>query len=427
MKEGIILVVSKKMDKNATVNKRSNEHKLIRLGKRAREYLGLVEDKAVELWPDGTVNDRANRSRVLSIYQAYSADLKEIKKNMSKEDYLRVGFVTSNTFKYLCKNVTNKANIWLADSIDDIIIGADPEFALLDNNKLVYAGHIGLDYRGSLGADGPLAEIRPNPEIDVDQFINNIKNIVRKHKNLTFINKYSWYADPYFTNDNTEYGIGGHIHVGTPKLAIYPIESNSDHTYVMFGILHYLLNYFVAIPFMQIEGIEKSIYRRSATVYGHSDDFRTDRARLEYRVLSGTWLKHPTIAKAVIGTAKAVAEAYYKYIDGVSAKNIQKPFKFLNLKYLSDRLCNLNVSKELNVDMAGSDIRCILENGDGLNNDILQRIFKRLKGLPTYDKYSEYVDLFIELVKYTSRDGPTFSPYFKTVWKRNTKLKYVEE
>lgn len=52
MKEGIILVVSKKMDKNAETNRRRNEHKLIRLGHKARENLGLMEDKVVELWSD---------------------------------------------------------------------------------------------------------------------------------------------------------------------------------------------------------------------------------------------------------------------------------------------------------------------------------------------------------------------------------------
>ena len=180
MKNGIILVVSKKMDRNVRRNEKRSERKLIRIGRKARENLGLEREKVVELWPDGDTSKRVNRGLVLNIYHAYSADLKEIKKTMSEEDYLRVGFVTSETFNYLCGDIAdNKVdNIWIADSIDDIIIGADPEFVLLNSKQFIYASHVqGLGHMGKLAHDGPLAELRPEPEISVDKFIENIKTM----------------------------------------------------------------------------------------------------------------------------------------------------------------------------------------------------------------------------------------------------------
>ena len=435
MKEGIILVVSKKMDKNAETNRRRNEHKLIRLGRKARENLGLMEDKVVELWSDDDPKNKANRSKVLHIYQAYSADLKEVKKNMPKEEYLRVGFVTSQTFRYLCsdRHVDKADNIWLADSVEEILVGADPEFALLDSDKFIYAAHVeGLSFNGELASDGPLAELRPNPEIDVDKFISNIKNILTNNNRLEYINGYRWYAHPYYNAEGEEnyvYGIGGHIHVGTPKLALHELENDKPVQYSMFGILNYILNHFIAIPFMYIEGVDDSVKRRVKSGYGIGRYFRTDRERLEYRVLSGAWLKHPTIAKAVVGTAKAIAESYYKYVVDMSPKKaFKEAFNFNeNFNKLRAKINNLAVAKEFAMFISADEIDDILRGEAELPRNELKEILKCLKKLPTYNKYSEYIDLFIELVKYSLNDGLKASPYFKTAWRQNKKLRYVEE
>jgi len=49
MKNQLILVPSKRMDGNTKADR--NEDRLIRMGERARENLGLKNDKSVELWP----------------------------------------------------------------------------------------------------------------------------------------------------------------------------------------------------------------------------------------------------------------------------------------------------------------------------------------------------------------------------------------
>ena len=80
------------------------EDKLIRMGEKARHDLGLKDEKNVELWPEGDSRDRISRSRVLEIFKAYSSDLKKAKSDMPEEDFNRVGFVTSRTFSFICKD-----------------------------------------------------------------------------------------------------------------------------------------------------------------------------------------------------------------------------------------------------------------------------------------------------------------------------------
>lgn len=354
---------------------------------------------------------------------------------MPKEEYLRVGFVTSQTFRYLCndRHIDKADNIWLADSVEEILVGADPEFALLDSDKFIYAAHIGgLSFNGELASDGPLAELRPDPEIDIDKFISNIKNILTNNNKLEYINEYRWYAHPYYSvegEENYVYGIGGHIHIGTPKLALHELENNKSVQYSMFGILNYILNHFIAIPFMYIEGVDDSVKRRVKSGYGFGKDFRTDRERLEYRVPSGAWLKHPTIAKAVVGTAKAIAESYYKYVVDMSPKKaFKEAFKFNeNFSKLKAKINDLAVAKEFAMFISASEIDDILRGEAKLPRNELKEVLKCLRKLPTYNKYSEYIDLFIELVKYSLNDGLKASPYFKTAWRQNKKLRYVEE
>jgi len=73
MKASVILVISERMSTNK--KKDRYEDKLVRMGEVSRENLGLRGEKTVELWPEGSSEDRINRSKVLEIYQAYSGCL----------------------------------------------------------------------------------------------------------------------------------------------------------------------------------------------------------------------------------------------------------------------------------------------------------------------------------------------------------------
>ena len=232
MKAPLILVISERMDSNKKRDR--NENGLIRMGSKARDVLGLSGEKVVEVWPDTDAKDRINRSRSLEIFQAYSSDLKKAKQSMSEDDFLLVGFVTTNTFNYVCKDGRKKKqNIWLADSIEDTIIGGDPEFILMnDDGTIQYAAEIsGFSYDAALGSDGPLAELRPDPAISVDDFVDNMHTILCEHPNTKIIDPYRWVGGCFFNEKRagneiaSSWPAGGHIHIGTPVQLAHKIPS----------------------------------------------------------------------------------------------------------------------------------------------------------------------------------------------------------
>jgi len=199
MKAKLVLMVSEKMDSNQKQDR--YEDRLIRMGERARNNLGLKDEKSVELWPEGPTRDRINRSKVLDIFQAYASDLKKAKATVPAEDFDNVGFVTSKIFKYICKdNRKKKNNIWIADTIEDTIIGADPEFLLMnDDGTIKYASEVaGFGHVDILGSDGPLAEIRPEPTVDIVDFVHSIKHILNNHENVELIKQYQWMSGCYY-------------------------------------------------------------------------------------------------------------------------------------------------------------------------------------------------------------------------------------
>jgi hypothetical protein len=418
MKAPLILVVSERMDKNK--KKDRNENKLIRMGEKARQNLGLKGEKIVELWPEGTTRDRISHSKALEIFQAYSEDIKKVKQTMSEEDYNRVGFVTSQIFNFICKDSRKKKeNIWLSDTVEDTIIGADPEFLLLDENcNVKYAAEVeGLGFEDILGSDGPLAEIRPEPAIEVNDFIKNIHDILNTHDNTDLIQKYTWlggccYNLPrYGSNDvsDTQWTIGGHIHIGTPAKLAKAI-SNSEGTYgsSVYACLNKILDEYIAIPMMKADGIHNSIERRKA--YGNYGGFKINTGRLEYRTLSGEWITHPKMAGMVIGAVKAIAHAFFKILDEKDYKRTTVMTKsqqsssnaFSAHTFYDTNFCywkNIEIMKIFNAMENSSTMYKILQKGEiEFRKTFFENLKKKFKSLMTYREYSDHIDAFLEFV-----------------------------
>lgn len=417
MKAPLILVVSEKMDTNR--KKSRYEDKLIRMGEKARDTLGLKNEKTVELWPEGPAIDRISRSKMLEIFKAYSGDIKRIKESMPEDDYTRVGFVTSRTFDFICKDSKKKKeNIWIADTVEETVVGADPEFVLMNNDgSIKYAGEIGgFSYSDVLGSDGPWAEIRPAPEVKVVNFVNNIRDILRHHKNTELIQKYLWMGGCYYNStredgDRREWPIGGHIHLGTPGKLSKVIANNniSNYEYALYSCLTKILDEYLAVPLMYVDGIQNSISRRSR--FGYYGDVRTDHGRLEYRSLSGEWLTHPDMATMTIGTTKAIAHAFFKMLDEVDydAKfvmtkaqfehnNTDRNFDFFNSSFNGWK--DIGITKEFKATKSSARMREILQSGKiAFNKSSFTSLDGKLKSLSTYKEYSKFIDAFIELFK----------------------------
>lgn len=412
MKKPLILIPSTLMDSN---KKRSRkEDTLIRVGSKARTYLELDNEKSVELYPTNTPRDRINRNKILSIFQAFSEDLNRIKTSgMSQEELLRVGFVTTKTFNYICGNgASSKNDIWISQSISDTVIGADPEFILLKNNKYVNAAHV-VSYHGELGSDGPLAEIRPNPEIEVEAFVNSIRNILTNHPHTKDISEYTWksaccwqeYYEDEYDPDVTErytYPVGGHIHIGTPAVIAKKFGEDS-FTYYYYQSLVRILDELLAIPLMRIDNKEESILRRDS--YGQYGDYRTDNGRLEYRTLSGMWISHPKLALMVVGTAKAIIDAYFKMLE---AKSFNTEYLGNGIIISKNKSCfndnfdgwkDIEIMKDFNTTMSSQQLREILHSYKiKYTKEYITKLTEKFRRLPTYNKYAEYIDGLLELI-----------------------------
>lgn len=414
MKAPLILVVSDRMDSNKKSDR--YEDKLIRMGEKARQNLGLVDEKTVELWPEGEASDRISRSRVLEIFQAYSEDLKKAKSSIAEEDYGRIGFVTSRTFSYICKDKRKKKeHIWIADTVEDTVIGADPEFLLINADGTVkYAAEVqGFHHSDELGSDGPWAELRPKPEIEVAKFVANMQDLLRNHKNAKLINKYQWrggcfyYAQREGGEDRT-WPMGGHVHIGTPAKLARAIESFGDnYRTAVYACLNKALDEYITIPMIRLDGVEDATKRRSE--YGFYGDVRTDHGRLEYRSLSGEWFTHPRLAEITVGAVKAVAHAFFKILDESGYKhsmvmtknqqgsNSRQDFRFFDRSF--DDWKNIEIMKALNAIKNSGRMYQIMQEGKiEFRKPFFASLKKKLKSLPTYKDYSELLDAFVEVV-----------------------------
>jgi len=440
MKKQLILVISPRMNSNR--KKDRNEDRLIRMGSKTRANLGLTNDKTVELWPNTNSQERISRSKVLTIFQAFSSDLKNLKKSgVSTDEFNRSGFVTEKTFHYICSDGRRKkSDIWLADSIEDTVIGADPEFALYDKNKNLvhYAGHVpGFPFSGELSSDGPLAEIRPDPDENIEKFIKNIGKILKTSPSRKSIEKFDWLVDPYFRGrpaDNPNQGIrdwtiGGHIHIGTPSL-LRESELMTEATSYFQKASHYpgflpflnkALDEYIAIPLMKVAGKEPSVKRRKSG-YGKYGSYRGENVgRLEYRTLSGIWLAHPEIAKAVIGATKAVSDAFFKILEEGEYKRNLLPLpkssysRVFHADY--DGWKDSKAMKEIQAIKSSHRMKEILHEGQmTYNKQYYTKLRKMFRSLSTYKKYAKYIDRFLEIVSLPNENLKKINHNIKYGW-----------
>jgi hypothetical protein len=435
MKAPLTLVISEKMDNNKKSDR--YEDKLIRMGEKARHNLGLKDEKTVELWPEGPIQDRINRSKVLEIFQAYSSDLKKAKQSTPEEDYDHIGFVTTKIFNFICKDKRKKkGDIWIADTVEDTIVGADPEFLLMNGDGTIkYAAEIeGFHHSDELGSDGPWAEIRPTPDVDVQSFIKNIQNILRHHKNTKLIQKYSWMGGCYYHGSREggserSWPLGGHIHIGTPSKLARAIDSFGDlYRTAVFSCLNKVLDEYVSIPMIKIDGVEDAVKRRKS--YGRYGDFRTDYGRLEYRALSGEWLTHPKMAEIVVGTVKAVAHSFFKLLDEASykhsmimTKSQQSSSDRSDFYFYDSSFChwkNIDIMKDLGAIKNSSQMIQIMTEGKvEFGKPFFTSLNKKLRSLPVYKDYSDYIDAFVELVSLPSKELSKRDKELKHTWVGN--------
>jgi len=398
-KQQLILIVSDLMSTNKKQNRQEN--RLVRMSEDVREFMDFKDNK-VEVYPSDTnTSQRLKGAMLLDIYKAYSSDLKKLKeKKFSKEELKKIGFVTKNTFKKISNTNDVNANVWVSDDINDSVLGADPEFIFKDSaNKIIHADSL-LNYNSVLGSDGPMAEIRPTPSINPTEFIKTIKDIFVGGLKKSNIKHLQWIAGCFYTSPIRSYSIGGHVHIGTPIQLINGFTPSNLMWF--FYCLNKILDELIGIPLTKLDGIINSRERR--TRYGYFGELRCNSNRLEYRSLSGTWLLHPELTGAVIGTVKAIVNETYIHVMN---NKIQKSYIKHSSASLTDIYSkgfnewhNIGLTKDIGCTCSTIELKTKIDKpcAADMTIEYVKKWYKRIKNLSTYNDYATYIDTLYNIL-----------------------------
>lgn len=433
-KKGLILLASSSMDNNKKEDR--NEHGLIRMSSKARTAQGFSED-AVEIWSqENDVSTNANGALMLTIFKSYSEDIKRMKKliaegKLEPADVSRIGFVTSKTYKRITGKEPDidRTSIWISKDVVDIVLGADPEFILMDKGgNIISANQVnGFTHYGSVAYDGAMAEFRPKPDVSPEGLVNNIRDIMKDEALTASIKNYDWMAGVFYKNAQRAFPIGGHIHIGNP-IKIARIKQGARELF--FKAFNKVLDELLALPAIRLDGAKGKDRRTIGYMgkYGFFGEYRLCNGRLEYRTLSGVWLSHPVIAELVFGTAKAIIEEVY----GLVAANDFKE------SYICSDICTQNtiwqgtfnrwhdipLTRDMQCVKPSRDMIDFLNNSSNrkANKTFIESWYKRMKAMSTYKANAKYIDGLYTLLSHSNKDLAALTMSLKPNWLEGKEL-----
>lgn len=405
-KINIRLIASPWMDSRRS----QGEHSRIRIPKRARSVFQVSQGSTVVL--RSPVGEFA-----LEVGFASQVDVVALLESLQSGEISSgqadvTAFVTSKTRTAIVGQIKGAANLYFSSDIDNLKIGADPEFCLVDpsTGRFKYAQQIpDLTISGELGQDGPLAELRPPPKTDVGAFVDSIREILKQNAKL--INNYEWWSGATYKSkthpSDRVLSIGGHIHIGDPPLL--PPEAKQE----VYRKVIQILDETVATPLVRVDAPHQELRRGGKEGYGRWGDQRPQAGRFEWRVPSGFWLAHPILARAVLGTTKAVSEACYQRMasNKYDTDYIEAP---LNKRgFLRDwgALAKDKVAKLLNE-----------SDADKIDNDYTQRAADKLKSLENYNQYREEIDAFADIITMSKKDRERINLNMRSTWLEDKQL-----
>lgn len=422
MRRKLTLIISERMDNNRKRDRAENN--LVRMSAVARDYMKLHDDH-VELWPVGSVGEeKLNKSLSLKIFHAFSSDIQKVDEEQRKY----VGFVTTETFNKICGgDKTSTNNIWISDDILNTVMGTDPEFLVFKNGAVINATDI-LPYAGEMGSDGAMAEIRPQPEVSIDKLVKNMKRIFEVNLNKDNLNGCELIATCYHEDANRGYPVGGHIHVGNP---VQLVNKSSTTREKFYRVLNKIMDEYLTVPLIKLDGPDGAKRRdtkKPGSGYGYFGDYRTEHGRLEHRSLSGIWLLHMSLSRAVLGTAKAVTDEAFRLI----AEHRFEEEYILPNKFSDVNLYNSNFSSWDKVPLA-ADMKCIepsrwmrgalnVSDNDLINRTYINKLYNKLRQLSTYEDNRKYIDGFCEILRVNYKEFSNWDRNIKNNWLSDRKF-----
>ena len=381
------------------------EHRIIRFPKNTRDHFGFSNDMVTL--------GKGKYQLDLVVKQFYKKDLRRLAvllqqgKLTDKEAY-SVGFVTQQTQRKINRK---EGSVWVSEGLGNITIGADPEFGLIGDGEILNRGDHVLEHNGRFGSDGPGVEVRPDPDQDHLVVVQRIDEILKDPPQAA--SRFQWKGGATFRDSNRTYWFGGHIHLGRP--AQIP---GGDASWEIYRKISTVLDSLLALPMCRFDTPEPHRRRNGCKYeYGKAgDESRLTRHsdRFEYRVLSGLWVVHPTLAKITLGAAKCIAETAYGRIADqkhdlewvgapASRKGLLKSFGLTKIRE-TNTLVNKADPKEI-------------------TPEIIKRWRARIKKLDLFDDYSEELEALMALA---TAAPETFSEGFdldlRKNWQQNQPL-----
>jgi hypothetical protein len=145
--------------------------------------------------------------------------------------------------------------------------------------------------------------------------------------------------------------------------------------------------------------------------YGYFGEYRTDSGagnnrRLENRTLSGMWLLHPEVAKAVIGSAKVIVDEVYTQV--YEHKLEDNYFGYSIIREAGKEIWTTSFKEWKNIQLC-KDMKCTRDSKTiihALNNSdpsMISKTFmanwkKAMQKFNSYKKYSDHVDAFHDIM-----------------------------
>jgi len=433
-KKKLILIPSTAMDDNK--KKSRNENGLIRMAARARSFMSFDDDQ-VEIWPQGGAEERRN-SVLLDIFQAFTSDINAAKKmiragELKKGDLNRIGFVTTKMYNRITGGDTGK-NLWISAGVHDTVVGADPEFLLFNTNgEVMSAANVGgMSKTTKIGYDGAMCEVRPSPATSPAGLIRNIRSCFEDPDLIKPIDKYDWMAGCYFKDNRRDYPMGGHIHVGNPvKVARMTMVKRE----LFFNVLNKIMDELVALPCIRLDGDMGNKRRCLCGMgkFGYFGEWRNHNGRLEHRTLSGMWLLHPSLALAVVGTAKAVSDEVFKrwsahgfehtYIVPSKYSEFEGNPRGMNRTDF-DGWKDLPICKDMRSIMSSKELKNRLDNSKGgdITKSFLNDWHAKMKRLSTYRSHAKYIEGLKEILSVPMNDILNWDRKIRSNWLRKKKF-----
>lgn len=290
------------------------ENKLIRIPKVLREKLKVDLGEFIHL--EGDV--------ILQVDMPYKQDL--------EKHGQEVAFVTESTMLLFNETTVKELN---ATIVNTITLGCDPELFLINGTtgKLVDPSYTFRKLE-SLGYDGLLCELRPNPSIDQAVVRDNIFRLIQQAHD-TFERRGKNYIHMIGASAMCDLTAGFHCHMGIPQQLL---DKRAQNYKKILDTVVRVLDYYVGILAVIPEGSYQNARRCSPYIsYGKVSDYRVSSRTLEYRVPGGVMLVTPTLTEGLLGLCSLVTNnALYKlkeYTDNYTKKDLPNTEEILKAIY----------------------------------------------------------------------------------------------